>query len=415
VNSGSALDSALSQLDEAAGELNLDPGVHEVLRNPRRALEVSVPTRLDDGTVQVFKGYRVHHNTSRGPSKGGIRYHPAVTLDEVKALAMWMTWKCAVVGIPFGGAKGGVVVDPRQLSSSELQRMTRRYASEIIPLIGPERDIPAPDLGTNEQIMAWIMDTYSTREGFSVPGVVTGKPIAIGGSKGRSQATARGVMYITLATLKHLGRSVEDTRVVVQGFGKVGGGTVDLLHDQGCKIVGVSDVNGGVYNPEGFSPTGLHANEDEFGTIAGYEGGESVTNEELLELDCDVLIPAAIEGQLTERNAERVKAAVIVEAANGPTIPEADEIFKDRGILVVPDILANAGGVTVSYFEWVQDLQAYYWQEDEVNDRLRKIMEQSYVDVLTLAEDRKVTMRTAATMLGVGRVAEAHTTRGLYP
>jgi glutamate dehydrogenase (NAD(P)+) len=357
----------------------------------------------------------VHHNTARGPSKGGIRFHPDVTLDEVKALAMWMTWKCAVVGIPFGGAKGGVVVDPRELSEGELQRMTRRYASEILPLIGPERDIPAPDLGTNEQVMAWVMDTYSTREGFSVPGVVTGKPISIGGSKGRTQATARGVMYITLATLKHLGRSVEDTRVVVQGFGKVGGGTVDLLSEQGCNIVGVSDVNGGVYNPEGLSPTGLHAHEGEFGTVVGYEGGDRVTNEELLELDCDVLIPAAIEGQLTEENAEQVRAPVIVEAANGPTTPEADEIFKDRGNLVVPDILANAGGVTVSYFEWVQDLQAYYWQEDEVNDRLRMIMEQSYVDVLTLAEDRKVTMRTAATMLGVGRVAEAHQTRGLYP
>ncbi len=415
MNNGSAWDSALSQLDEAAGQMNLDPGVHEVLRNPRRALEVSVPTRMDDGTVRVFTGYRVHHNTSRGPSKGGIRYHPAVTLDEVKALAMWMTWKCAVVGIPFGGAKGGVIVDPRQLSKNELQRMTRRYASEILPLIGPERDIPAPDLGTNEQVMAWIMDTYSTREGFSVPGVVTGKPLAIGGSKGRFQATSRGVMYITLATLKHLGMSVEDTRVVVQGFGNVGGGTVDFLYQQGCRIVGVSDVQGGVYNQEGLSPTGLHAYEEEAGTIAGYEGGEPVTNEQLLELDCDVLIPAAIEGQLTEKNADRVKASVIVEAANGPTVPEADGILKDRGVLVVPDILANAGGVTVSYFEWVQDLQAYYWHEDEVNDRLRMIMEQSYVDVLSLAEERKVTMRTAATMLGVGRVAEAHVTRGLYP
>jgi glutamate dehydrogenase (NAD(P)+) len=415
INGGSAWTSALSQLDEAAKQLNLDPGVHEVLRNPRRALEVSVPTRMDNGSVRVFKGYRVHHNTSRGPSKGGIRYHPAVTLDEVKALAMWMTWKCAVVGIPFGGAKGGVVVDPRELSKGELQRMTRRYASEILPLIGPERDIPAPDLGTNEQVMAWIMDTYSTREGYSVPGVVTGKPIAIGGSKGRAQATSRGVMYITLGTLKHLGMSVEDARVVVQGFGNVGEGTVELLHQQGCRIVGVSDVQGGVYNPEGLSPTGLRGHEDDAGTVVGYEGGKPVTNEELLELECDVLIPAAIEGQLTEKNADRVRASVIVEAANGPTTPEADEILKDRGVLVVPDILANAGGVTVSYFEWVQDIQAYYWEEDEVNDRLRMIMERSYVDVLSLAEERKVTMRTAATMLGVTRVAEAHATRGLYP
>ena len=415
MTSESSWEIALRQLDEAAQKMDLDPNVHEVLRNPRRALEVSIPTRMDDGTIRVFKGYRVHHNTSRGPSKGGIRYHPAVTLDEVKALAMWMTWKCAVVGIPFGGAKGGVVVDPSQLSREELQRMTRRYASEILPLIGPERDIPAPDLGTNEQIMAWIMDTFSTREGFSVPGVVTGKPLAIGGSAGRSQATARGVTYITLATLKHLGMSVEDARVAVQGFGNVGAGTVQLLHQQGCRIVAVSDVSGGVCNPEGLSAEGLAAYDARAGTVVGYEGGDPVSNEQLLELDCDVLIPAAIEGQLTEDNADRVKASVIVEAANGPTTPEADEVFKDRGTLVVPDILANAGGVTVSYFEWVQDLQAYYWSEDEVNDRLRMIMERSYADVIGLAEDRKATMRVAATMLGVGRVAEAHITRGLYP
>jgi glutamate dehydrogenase (NAD(P)+) len=415
VTAGSAWETALKQLEDAARIMDLDPGVHEVLKHPRRALEVSVPTRMDDGSIRVFKGYRVHHNTSRGPSKGGIRYHPQVDLDEVKALAMWMTWKCAVVNIPYGGAKGGVVVDPAQLSSNELQRMTRRYASELVPLIGPEKDIPAPDMGTNEQVMAWIMDTYSTREGFSVPGVVTGKPVAIGGSAGRSMATARGVMYVTLATLKHLGMSVEEARVVVQGFGNVGGGTVQLLHEQGCRIVGVSDVAGGIHNPDGLSPQGLFAHRAKGGQLSDYEGGEPVTNAELLELDCDVLIPAAIEGQLIDENADRVKATVIVEGANGPTTPEADEIFHDRGILVVPDILANAGGVTVSYFEWVQALQAFYWSEDEVNDRLRKIMEQSYVDVLAVAEDRKVTMRNAATILGVGRVAEAHRTRGLYP
>jgi glutamate dehydrogenase (NAD(P)+) len=415
VSTGSAWETALSQLDQAAKEMGLDAGVHEVLRHPRRVLEVSVPTRMDDGSIRVFQGYRVHHNTSRGPSKGGIRYHQAVTMDEVKALAMWMTWKCAVVGIPYGGAKGGVVVDPKELSRPELERMTRRYASEILPLIGPEKDIPAPDLGTNEQVMAWIMDTYSTREGFSVPGVVTGKPLAIGGSAGRALATARGVMYITLATLKHHGMAVEDARVVIQGFGNVGGGTVQLLHDQGCIVVGVSDVRGGVYNARGLNPQGLQAHQKATGSIVGYEGAETVSNEELLELDCDVLIPAAIEGQLTDDNADRVKASIIVEAANGPTTPEADVVFEDRGLSVVPDILANAGGVTVSYFEWVQDLQAYYWSEDEVNDRLRQIMEKSYVDVLSLAEDRKVTMRTAATMLGVGRVAEAHMTRGLYP
>jgi glutamate dehydrogenase (NAD(P)+) len=406
---------ALRQLDDAAKQLDLDPGVHEVLRNPRRALEVSVPTRMDDGSLTVFKGYRVHHNTSRGPSKGGIRYHPGVNLDEVKALAMWMTWKCAVVNIPYGGAKGGVICDPHTMSQNELQRMTRRYTSELLPLIGPEKDIPAPDLGTNEQIMAWIMDTYSTREGFSVPGVVTGKPLAIGGSAGRTMATARGVMYVTLATLKHLGMSVEDARVVVQGFGKVGGGTVQLLEEVGCRIVGVSDAYGGVYNSNGLSYLGLMAHVDRTGRVEGYEGGEPVTNAELLELDCDVLIPAAIEGQLTEDNADRVKAQVIVEGANGPTTPEADEIFEERGITVVPDILANAGGVTVSYFEWVQALQAYSWSEDEVNERLRVIMENAHVHVLALAEERKVIARTAATMLGVARVAEAHQTRGLYP
>jgi glutamate dehydrogenase (NAD(P)+) len=415
VSSGSAWESALKQLDDAARIVDLDPGVHEVLRNPRRTLEVSIPTRMDDGSIKVFTGYRVHHNTSRGPSKGGIRYHASVTLDEVKALAMWMTWKCAVVGIPYGGAKGGVIVDPKLLSRSELERMTRRYASEILPLIGPERDIPAPDMGTNEDVMAWIMDTYSTREGFSVPGVVTGKPVAIGGSKGRVSATGRGVTYVTLATLKHLGMAVEDARVVVQGFGNVGSHAVQLLEDAGCIVVGVSDEKGGVYNPEGLSFAGLTAHAREAGTIVGYEGGETITNDALLELDCDVLIPAAVENQLTEDNAERVRATVIVEAANGPTTPPGDDIFKERGILVVPDILANSGGVTVSYFEWVQDLQSYYWDEDEVNERLRKIMERAYVDVLTLSQDRKVTMREAATVLGVTRVAEAHQTRGLYP
>jgi glutamate dehydrogenase (NAD(P)+) len=415
VSSGSAWESALQQLDDAARIIDLDPGVHEVLRNPRRTLEVAVPTRMDDGSIRVFTGYRVHHNTSRGPSKGGLRYHPAVTLDEVKALAMWMTWKCAVVNIPYGGAKGGVIVDPKSLSRNELERMTRRYASEILPLIGPERDIPAPDMGTNAEVMAWIMDTYSTREGFSVPGVVTGKPVAIGGSKGRVSATGRGVSYVTLATLKHLGMAVEDARIVVQGFGNVGSNAVQLLEEMGCIVVGVSDVQGGIYNPNGLTYTGLSTYVRQAGSLAGYEGGEAVSNEELLELECDVLIPAALENQLTEDNAADVRAPVVVEAANGPTSPQGDAIFKDRHILVVPDILANSGGVTVSYFEWVQDIQSYYWDEDEVNERLRKIMERAYVDVLSLSEERKVTMREAATVLGVTRVAEAHKTRGLYP
>jgi glutamate dehydrogenase (NAD(P)+) len=395
--------------------MNLDPSVHEVLRFPKRTLEVAVPVRMEDGNVKNFTGYRVHHNTSRGPSKGGIRYHPDVHLDEVKALAMWMTWKCAVVSIPYGGAKGGVVVEPKELSRNELEHLTRRYASEILPLIGPERDIPAPDVGTDEQIMAWIMDTYSMNHGYSVPGVVTGKPLSIGGSAGRAQSTARGVMYVTVATLKHLAMPVDEARVAVQGFGKVGGPAVELLAEQGCRIIGVSDHLGGVHNPRGLSPVGLAAHHAETGTVAGFEGGVPVTNEELLALDCDVLVPAAIEGQITEANADRVQARVIVEAANGPTTPAADEILHDRGIQVVPDILANAGGVAVSYFEWVQDLQAYFWSEHEVNARLRRVMEESYIAVLDLAEDRKVTMRQAATILGVSRVAEAHTTRGLFP
>ena len=413
--SGSAWQQALEQLDQAARIMNLDPDVHEVFRNPKRTLEVSIPIRLDDGSVKSFTGYRVHHNTSRGPSKGGIRYHPDVNLDEVKALAMWMTWKCAVVNIPYGGAKGGVVVDPKKLSLQELERLTRRYASEILPLIGPERDIPAPDMGTDEQIMAWIMDTYSMNQGYSVPGVVTGKPISVGGSAGRRASTARGVMYVTVATLKHRAMPVDEARVVVQGFGKVGQPVVEFLHDQGCNVVGVGDVGGAVYNPRGLSPVGLAAHNEEAGTVAGYDGGEPVRGEDLLALECDVLVPAALEGVITEHNADRVQARIVVEAANGPTTTEADEILHDRRIQVVPDILANAGGVAVSYFEWVQDIQAFFWTADEVNARLRRVMEDAYVDVLELAEERKVTMRRAATVLGVSRVAEAHTTRGLFP
>jgi glutamate dehydrogenase (NAD(P)+) len=415
VTTTSPWEAALSQLDEAAGLLQLDPGVHDVLRHPKRILTVSIPIRRDDGIVHVFTGYRVHHNTSRGPSKGGIRFHPDVNLDEVKALAMWMTWKCAIVGIPYGGAKGGVIVDPKELSRGELERLSRRYAAEILPLIGPDRDVPAPDVGTDEQIMAWIMDTYSMNVGHSALGVVTGKPVSVGGSQGRADATSRGVMYVTEATLKHAGRAIEDTRVAIQGYGKVGGPAVRLLEELGCMVVAVSDVNGGIYNPRGLSWRSLADHRNETGTVAGFEGGEAITNEELLTIDCDVLIPAALETQVTEQNADHVRADIIIEAANGPTTPEADEILEDRGVLVVPDILANSGGVTVSYFEWVQDLQAYFWDEDEVNQKLRAIMERAYVDVLGVAEERKCKMRTAATILGVQRVAEAHQTRGLFP
>jgi glutamate dehydrogenase (NAD(P)+) len=415
VSTTSPWEAALSQLDEAAATLNLDPGVHDILRNPKRVLTVAVPVRHDDDVVRVYTGYRVHHNTSRGPSKGGIRYHPAVNLDEVKALAMWMTWKCAIVGIPYGGAKGGVVVDPKALSMRELEKLTRRYAAEILPLIGPDRDIPAPDVGTDEQIMAWIMDTYSVNVGHSALGVVTGKPISVGGSKGRHDATSRGVMYITEATLKHQGRKVDETGVAIQGYGKVGAPAVRLLEELGCIVVAVSDVNGGVYNPEGLSWKGLAAHHADTGTVVGYPGGEAITNVELLEIDCDVLIPAALESQITEDNAGRIKAEIIVEAANGPTTPGADAILEERGVLVIPDILANSGGVTVSYFEWVQDLQAYFWDEDEVNRKLRAIMERGYLDVLASAEEHKVRMRAAATILGLSRVAEAHQTRGLFP
>jgi glutamate dehydrogenase (NAD(P)+) len=406
---------ALAQLDEAAELMGLAPGVHEVLRAPKRSLSVSVPFRCDDGSVQVCMGYRVHHNVTRGPAKGGIRYHPTVDLDEVKALAMWMTWKCAVAGIPFGGAKGGVAIDPKRLSRGELERMTRRYASEILPLIGPERDIPAPDMNTTEEVMSWIMDTYSINKGYSVPGVVTGKPVAIGGSRGRAGATSRGVMYIIFATLKSLGLGIEEVRVAVQGYGKVGGFAAQLLHDAGCQVVAVSDVEGGLYRDRGLDPEAINRHKREAGTVAGFPGAEPITNEELLEIDCDVLVPAAIEGVITTRNADATKARVICEAANGPITFEADKILSDRGVFVVPDILANSGGVTVSYFEWVQDIQAYFWSEEEVNDRLRQIMERSYGEVHALAGEKGLTLRQAAHWIGVGRVAEAHLTRGLFP
>jgi glutamate dehydrogenase (NAD(P)+) len=411
----SAWETALAQLDEVAQLMGLAPGVHEILRAPKRALIVSVPFRMDDGTTRVYEGYRVHHNVTRGPAKGGVRYHPDVGLDEIKALAMWMTWKCAIANIPFGGAKGGISVDPKQHSRSELERMTRRYASEILPLIGPERDIPAPDMNTNEEIMAWIMDTYSMNQGYSVPGVVTGKPMSIGGSKGRSGATARGVMYVIFSTLKTLGIGIDEVRVAIQGYGKVGGHAAQLLHDAGCRVVAVSDVEGGLYKERGLDPEAINRHKLEAGTVGGFPGADAITNEELLEIDCDVLVPAAIEGVLTVKNADAVKATVVCEAANGPITFEADKMLTERGVFVVPDILANSGGVTVSYFEWVQDIQAYFWSEDEVNDRLRQIMESAFLEVYAVASDKDLSMRQAAHWIGVGRVAEAHLTRGLFP
>ncbi len=408
-------EAALEYFDEAAELMGLDPGVHAVLRQPKRSLIVSVPVRLDSGRIRVFTGYRVHHDVVRGPAKGGIRYHPRVSFDEVKALAMWMTWKCAVAGIPYGGAKGGIVVDPKELSRAELERMTRRYASEIFPLIGPERDIPAPDVNTDEQIMAWIMDTYSMHLGYSVPGVVTGKPVAVGGSHGRAGATSRGVMYHVLSALKTRGLGVDGVLVAVQGFGKVGGGVARMLHDQGCHIVAVSDAQGGVINERGLDLQALQRHKNEAGTVVGFPGGETMTNPELLTLDVDVLIPAALEGVITESNAERIRARIIVEGANGPTTPGANRILSERGVFIIPDILANVGGVTVSYFEWVQDLQAFFWSEEEVNNRLRQIMERSFVEVYQMAAAKGYTMRQAATVLAVSRVTEAFQARGLYP
>ncbi|MEA2446761.1 MAG: glutamate dehydrogenase [Actinomycetota bacterium] len=411
----SAWETALAQLDEAAELMGLAPGVHATLRAPKRALIVSVPFRMDDGSTRVYEGYRIHHNVTRGPAKGGIRYHPLVGLDEVKALAMWMTWKCAIAGIPFGGAKGGVAVDPKVHSKGELERMTRRYASEILPFIGPERDIPAPDMNTDEEIMSWIMDTYSINKGYSVPGVVTGKPVSIGGSKGRGGATSRGVMYVIFQTLKTLGISIDEVSVAIQGYGKVGGHAAQLLHDAGCRVIAVSDADGGLYREKGLDPESLNRHSREAGSLAGYPGADAITNEELLELKCDVLVPAAIEGVITVKNADAIQARVICEAANGPITFEADKVLNERGIFVVPDILANSGGVSVSYFEWVQDIQAYFWSEEEVNDRLRQIMERAFFEVYDLATEKGLSMRQAAHWIGVGRVAEAHLTRGLFP
>lgn len=411
----SAWETALAQLDEAAELMGLAPGVHNILRTPKRALIVSVPFRLDDGSTRVCQGYRVHHNVTRGPAKGGIRYHTKVELDEVKALAMWMTWKNAIAGIPFGGAKGGIAIDTRDLSRSELERMTRRYASEILPLIGPERDIPAPDMNTDEEIMSWIMDTYSANQGYSVPGVVTGKPVAIGGSRGRLGATSRGVMYMIFSTLKALRIGIDEVSVAIQGYGKVGSHAAQLLHDAGCRVVAVSDVEGGLYRDRGLDPEAINRHKKEAGSVVGFSSADAITNQDLLEIDCDVLVPAAIEGVITVKNADAIKARVVCEAANGPVTFEADKILGERNIFVVPDILANSGGVTVSYFEWVQDIQAYFWSEEEVNERLRTIMERSFGEVYALAEDKNLTMRQAAHWIGVGRVAEAHLTRGLFP
>ncbi len=407
---------AVAQFDVAAERLKLSPELRAILRAPKRELTVNVPVRMDDGRVEMFTGYRVQHNINRGPAKGGIRYDANVSIDEVRALAMWMTWKCAVVNIPFGGAKGGVIVDPRKLTRGELERLTRRYATEIAGIIGPESDIPAPDVNTNPQIMAWIMDTYSMHKGYSVPAVVTGKPLSVGGSEGRMEATGRGVYVVTREACKALGIEMKSARVVVQGFGNVGSVTARLMHDAGgCQVIALSDIYGAIYNPDGIDVNLALRHVQEHGMLKGLPGSTPMDGKAALELPCDILIPAATEGQITEQNAGRIQARLIVEAANGPTTTEADTILRERGIPVVPDILANAGGETVSYFEWVQDLQHFFWAEDEINQRLEHIMTRSFAAVQAKKDERNCDYRLAAYLLAVARVAEATQVRGIYP
>lgn len=410
-----AHDNALQQLELAARYLEIDSNLHEVLKYSERELTVHFPVKMDDGSIRVFTGYRVQHNIARGPSKGGIRYSPHTDLDEVRALAMWMTWKCAIVNIPFGGSKGGVVCDPKTLSLGELERLTRRYTTEISIVIGPNTDIPAPDLGTNSQTMAWIMDTYSMSHGRTVPAVVTGKPVPIGGSEGRNDATGRGIVFITKEALKEYGKRLTDVRAAIQGFGNVGGAAARIFHEMGAKVIAVSDAGGGLYNPNGLDIPALQECANSDGTLTTHPGGEPISTKDLLELDVDVLVPAAIENQITAENAERIKARIIVEGANGPTTPAADRILHEKGVFLVPDVLANAGGVVVSYFEWVQDLQFFFWQEEEVNAKMEAIMIRAYRDVRAMSRRENVDMRLAAHLIGVKRVADATNIRGIFP
>jgi glutamate dehydrogenase (NAD(P)+) len=405
----------MGQFDEAADRLGLSHATRALLRTPQRELTVNFPVRMDNGEIKIFTGYRVQHNTTRGPAKGGIRFSPHISLDEVRALAMWMTWKCAVVDIPFGGAKGGIICDPAAMSRAEVERMTRRYTDEISILIGPQSDIPAPDMNTNPQVMAWMMDTYSRLQGYAVPAVVTGKPLALGGSKGRLEATARGVQVVTRETLLDLDMQPQRCCVVVQGFGNVGSMTAQLLSELGCTIVGLSDIEGGIYNPRGIDVPLARAHYMKHGSLSTIPDTETVTNEELLELPCDVLVPAALENQLTISNASRIKAHLVVEAANGPTTPEAERILTDRGIVIVPDILANAGGVTVSYFEWIQNLQHIFWSEQEINRRLEEMMQKAYRLVCAKASEQETNLRMGAYLLALARVSEAVEIRGTYP
>jgi glutamate dehydrogenase (NAD(P)+) len=406
---------AVAQLDAVAKRLGLDSDIHQRLRLPRRALVVSIPVLMDSGKTEVFTGYRVHHSTVLGPTKGGVRYAPDVDLGEVSALAMLMSWKCALMGLPYGGAKGGVRCNPRTMSLKEKEGLTRRYTAEIILLIGPDLDIPAPDLGTDEQTMAWMMDTYSMTQGKSVPGVVTGKPLIVGGSAGRREATGRGIVYAIYQAARHLGYEIRGRKVVVQGFGNVGSVAARLLWREGCVIVAVGDVKGGIYNPAGLDIRQLETHIADTGSVVGFPGADAVTNEELLTLPCDIVVPAAVGGQIHARNADRIKASLIAEGANGPTTPEGDAILRDRGVTVIPDILANAGGVVVSYFEWVQGLQYYFWRESEITARLQEIMTRAFNRVWALGAKEGTDLRTAALMEGIRRVAEGYKVRGLYP
>jgi len=411
----SAYESAMANFDMAADALNLSVDIRNMIKYPERILHVNLPVRMDNGHIQRFEGYRVQHSTSRGPAKGGIRYHPGVTLDEVKALATWMTWKCAVVNIPYGGGKGGITCNPKEMSQTELERMTRRYASAILPLIGPERDIPAPDVYTNSQIMAWIMDTYSMTKGYPIPGVVTGKPIALGGSLGRNEATGRGVYYTIQSAADHLRFPIKGSKVVVQGFGNAGSIAAQLLDANQAYVIAASDSRGCVYNSNGLDIPKLIMHKESTGSVVGMPNSEPITPPELLAMECEILIPAALEYAIDGDNAGTVKARIVGEAANGPVTPEGDAILEDKGVFVIPDILCNAGGVTVSYFEWVQDEQHLFWEAQDVYNRLERVMKNSFAEVLKIRLDHKVSMRTAANMLGIGRVAEATVLRGLYP
>jgi glutamate dehydrogenase (NAD(P)+) len=407
---------AVAQFDQAAEAMELDHNLRERLKFPERSLIVSVPIRMDDGRVEVYTGYRVQHDSSRGPTKGGIRYHPDVNLGEVAALAMWMTWKCALADLPYGGAKGGVAIAPKQLSRPELERLTRRYTAEIFPLIGPEKDVPAPDVGTDAQVMAWIMDTYSQQVGYSVPGVVTGKPLSIGGSLGREEATGRGVVYVTMEALRHLKLDIRNTTVAIQGFGNVGSHTARIMQESGARVIAVSDVNGGIHNSSGLDiPELLTRYKTRGQTLRDTKLGDWLSNDELLQLDCTVLVPAALSEVITERNAAKLRCRILAEGANGPTTLDADRILQDQGIFIIPDILANSGGVIVSYFEWVQDVQRFFWKATDIQERLQDILTSAFHRTLQFSLSKKTSMRMAALMSGIDKVAQAHLHRGLYP